>query len=115
MYIPLKITKVVIFSDAVDFRKQFCGLLAVCYAHGYDPYSGDCIVFVRKNRRQIRVIVGDAIGLYLISRKYEGSSLKCLFEKKSITLSELAFIFQGTVAKIHSQVTPWKTLPPPTE
>jgi hypothetical protein len=108
MYIPVHLKRIVLFSEYVDFRKHFCGLLSLCYTHGYDPYNGDCVIFVRKNKRQIRVIVGDPIGLYLICRKYEGGALKGLFEKKFITTSELAFIFQGTVAKIHSQVTQWK-------
>jgi hypothetical protein len=46
-------------------------LLAETYGLGADPYNGDCVLFVKRDRTQLRAVVGDGVGLYpeALSRK----------------------------------------------
>ena len=108
MYIPSCLKQIVIFSGKVDFRKRFDGLLSLCYQHAYDPYKGDCVIFISQDKRQIRAIFGDQFGLFLVCRRFDGGSIKTLFDKNEITQGELTFLFQGTRIRIHGQVSPWK-------
>jgi hypothetical protein len=78
--IPVTVRRVLLAEHRVDFRRQMTGLLAEAYRIGADPYDGDCVVFIRKDRTQIRALVGDDYGLYLVSRRFEGSRLRALLK-----------------------------------
>ena len=60
-----QIKKVWLAKHKVDFRKQEFGLLAESYKLGIDPYKGDCIVFIGKGRRKIKILYADSNGLLL--------------------------------------------------
>ncbi len=114
--IPCLIRRVVVAKHGIDFRKQINGLLAEAYRLGFDPYVGDCMVFVKKDRSQIRVLVGDEKGLYLISRRFEGSSIVLgdLLSKDSagrnISTAELSLLFEGASFTVHRKVKSWHLL-----
>lgn len=109
MYIFSRLKQVVIFSGKVDFRKRFDGHLSLCYQHKYNPYEGDCVIFMSQDGRQIRAFFGDEFGLYLVCRRFEGGGLKkSLSGKKEITEGELSFILQGMRIQIQNQAKPWK-------
>ena len=40
----------------VDFRKQHDGLLAEAYKMSLDPFLGDVIIFIGRNRRRIKLL-----------------------------------------------------------
>jgi hypothetical protein len=96
--LPLTVHRVFLAHHRVDFRRRFDGLLGEARQLGADPYAGDCVVFIRRDFAQARMIVGDRVGLYLISRRYEGSRLKRFFEFASqpqvqaITKAELSML-----------------------
>jgi IS66 Orf2 like protein len=112
--IPCSVRRVVVAKHGIDFRKQINGLLAESYHLGFDPYEGDCMVFVKKDRSQIRVLVGDEKGLYLISRRFEGGSiiLEGLLSKghlgRDISSAELSLLFEGASFTVHRKVKPWR-------
>ena len=112
--IPCSVRRVVVAKQGIDFRKQINGLLAESYNLGFDPYEGDCMVFVKNDRSQIRVLVGDEKGLYLISRRFEGGSivLSGLLSKgdsgRNISSAELSLLFEGASFTVHRKVSPWR-------
>ena len=62
--LPVTIKRVFLVRHRVDFRKRFDGLLGESYRLGADPYEGDCVLFVKKDHRQLRFLFGDGLGLY---------------------------------------------------
>ena len=62
------IKEVFIAQHAIDFRKGADGLIAECYAMELDPYEGDCVVFVHRTRRSVKVIGGNAMGVWVLLR-----------------------------------------------
>ncbi len=76
--LPVAIRRVFMAQHRVDFRKQLNGLLGEAYRLGANPYDGDCVLFVKKDHRQLRALVGDRVGLYLVSRRFEGGRLRTL-------------------------------------
>ena len=107
--LPVKIRRVWMARHRVDFRKQHNGLLAEAYRLGADPYSGDCVLFVKKDQTQLRVLVGDGVGLYLVSRRFEGGRLRALLafakepEAKSVTTAELSLLLEGASFTVHKR------------
>ena len=99
--LPVRIRRVYLAQHRVDFRKQHNGLLGECYRLGADPYSGDCVVFVKKDRTQLRSLVGDSVGLYLVSRRFEGGGLGEVLRfaadpsSRQITTAELSLLLEG--------------------
>lgn len=112
--LPFQPQRLVICQQIVDYRKQWNGLLGECYKLGFDPYRGDCVVFIKRDRTQIRALAGDSRGLFLIARRFDAGriGLDWLFVKeaktKSITQAELALLLEGARYTVHHHVKPWK-------
>lgn len=93
----------------VDFRKQLNGLLGEAYRLGAQPYDGDCVVFVKKDHTQLRALVGDGVGLYLVSRRFEGGRLQTLLRfaeqptSRSISTAELSLLLEGASFTVHKR------------
>jgi hypothetical protein len=100
----------------VDFRKHHDGLLAEAYRIGAQPYDGDCVVFVKKDRTQIRALVGDSYGLYLVSRRFEGGRLSLLLKfaerpgAKTVSTGELSLLLEGSSFTVHKRAKAWRTV-----
>ncbi len=107
--LPVQIRRVFLARHRVDFRKQHNGLLAEAYRLGADPYDGDCVLFLKKDHTQLRALVGDGVGLYLVSRRFEGGRLRTLvsFEENpratSITAAELSLLLEGATFTVHKR------------
>jgi hypothetical protein len=112
--LPMTIRRVFLARHRVDFRKRFDGLLAEAYRLGADPYGGDCVVFVKRDHTQLRAVVGDGVGLYLISRRFEGGRLRRLLEDAAepaaatITPAELSLLLEGATFTVHRRVRAWR-------
>ena len=76
--LSVKVRRVFLARHRIDFRKRFDGVLAEAFQLGADPYDGDCVLFVKRDHTQLRAIVGDGVGLYLICRRFEGGCLRNL-------------------------------------
>ena len=107
--IPVKIRRVFLAQHRVDFRKHHNGLLGEAYQLGANPYDGDCVLFVKGDHTQLRALTGDSVGLYLVSRRFEGGRLRTLLafaekpESTSITTAELSLLLEGASFTIHKR------------
>ena len=109
--LPVTISRVFLAQHRVDFRKQLNGLLGEAYRVGAEPYNGDCVVFVKKDHTQLRALVGDDVGLYLVCRRFEGGRLRSLLAfaeqptAKSISTAELSLLLEGATFTVHRRAT----------
>lgn len=114
--LPIHPRRVVIARHRIDYRKQWNGLLGECYRMGFDPYEGDCIVFLKSDRTQLRAMTGDVRGLFLVARRFDGGSLALawVFEESArasaITMAELSLLLEGASFTVHRRVRPWRNV-----
>ncbi len=114
MSLVTQIREIFVAQHPVDFRKGFNSLLAECYHMQLDPYRGQCVVFVHRSWKQMKAIVGDEKGLFLVQRRFEGGRLKKIFEFMdvpafvTISQAEVALLFEGASYSIESRVRPWR-------
>lgn len=112
--LPSSIRRVLIAQHRCDFRKRFDGLLGEAYRLGANPYDGDCVVFLKGDHTQLRALVGDRLGLYLVCRRFEGGRLRANFTfardpaASTITMAELSLLFEGASFTVHRRVKEWK-------
>lgn len=108
------IREVFIAQHSIDFRKGAEGLIAECYHMELDPYLGDCVVFLHRSRRSLKVICGDRYGVWVLLRRFEGGAMRQLFPFLDnacfVTASqaELAMLLEGATFEVTSKVKPWK-------
>jgi IS66 Orf2 like protein len=112
--LSVKIRRVFLADHRVDFRKRFDGLLAEARQLGADPYDGDCVMFVKRDHTQLRAIVGDSVGLYLICRRFEGGRLRDIAafardpHATEITTAELSLLLEGASFTVHQRARAWR-------
>ncbi len=117
--LPVRVRRVLLAEHRVDFRKGMDGLLAEAFRIGAQPYDGDCVVYVKKDRTQIRALIGDGLGLYLISRRFEGGRLSLLLRfadkpsTKTVSTGELSLLLEGASFTVHKRAKPWGPAPRP--
>lgn len=113
--LPVTVRRVLLAEYRIDFRKRFDGLLAEAYRLGADPYDGDCVVFLKKDRTQLRALVGDSYGLYLVSRRFEGGRLRVLLQfaeqpsARTVSTGELSLLLEGSSFTVHKTAKPWRS------
>lgn len=112
--LPVTVRRVLLLEHRVDFRKSFDGLLAEAYRVHAQPYDGDCVVFIKKDHTQIRALVGDGFGLYLVLRRFEGGRLRTLLAfaerpgAKTISTGELSMLLEGASFTVHKRAKAWR-------
>jgi hypothetical protein len=112
--LPVSVRRVLLAEHRVDFRKGLDGLLAEAYRMGAEPYDGDCVLFVKKDRTQLRALVGDDLGLYLVSRRFEGGRLRLLLQfaeqpgARTISAGELSLLLEGASFTVHKRAAAWR-------
>jgi hypothetical protein len=112
--LPVTVQRVFLAEHRVDFRKGFNGLLAEAIRVGAQPYDGDCIVFVKKDRTQLRALVGDRYGLYLVLRRFEGGRLRALLQfaeqpgARTMSAGELSLLLEGSSFTVHARAKSWR-------
>ena len=108
------IHRVILAEHRVDFRRGFDGLLGEAYRMNADPYAGDCIVFLKGDHTQLRALMGDSLGLFMVFRRFEGGSLRVNFTFARdptcsiITVAELGLLFEGASFSVYRRVREWK-------
>ena len=119
--LPVRLRRVFLVQHRVDFRKQSDGLLGEAYRLGAEPYEGDCVVFVKRDFTQLRAFVGDAIGSYLVTRKFEGGRVRVLqsFAERPtgmpISTGELSLLLEGGRFTVHKRARAWRRKKPELE
>jgi hypothetical protein len=112
--LPVTPRRVFLAKHKVDFRKGPDGLLGEAYLLGADPYQGDCVLFVKRDHTQLRALLGDGIGLYLVTRRFEGGRLRLLetfAERPSgddISTGELSLLLEGARFTVHKRARRWR-------
>lgn len=112
--LSVKIRRVFLARHRVDFRRRFDGLLSEARRLGADPYDGDCVMFVKRDRTQLRAIVGDSVGLYLICRRFEGGRLRDVAafvrdpHATEISTAELSLLLEGASYTVHRRAAAWR-------
>ena len=112
--LPVTVRRVLLAEHRVDFRKGFNGLLAEAFRVGAQPYDGDCIVFIEKDRTQIRALIGDRYGLYLVLRRFEGGRLRALLAfaeqpgARTMSAGELSLLLEGSSFTVHTRAKAWR-------
>lgn len=113
--LPVTIRRVFLAQHRVDFRKGPDGLLGEAYLLGADPYQGDCALFVKRDHTQLRALLGDAIGLYLVTRRFEGGRVRVLqtFAERptgsAISTGELSLLLEGARFTVHKRARAWRS------
>jgi hypothetical protein len=112
--LSVRIRRVFLAQHRVDFRRRFDGLLGESMRLGADPYSGDCVLFVKGDYTQLRAVVGDSVGLYLVCRRFEGGRLRELASfardpsATEITSAELSLLLEGARFTVHHRAAAWR-------
>lgn len=112
--LSVTIRRVLLAQHRVDFRKGFDGLLAESLRLGAKPYEGDCVLFVKRDHSQLRALVGDGVGLYLVSRRFEGGRLRVLLafaqqpSTRTISTGELGLLLEGAAFTVHKRARSWR-------
>lgn len=112
--LPVTVRRVLLAEHRVDFRKGFDGLLAEAFRVGAQPYDGDCVIFVKRDRTQIRAVVGDRYGLYLVYRRFEGGRLRALLQfaeqpsARTMSTGELSMLLEGSSFTVHARAKAWR-------
>lgn len=94
---------------------RYDGLVAEAFGLGADPYGGDCVLFLKKDHTQLRAIVGDGVGLYLICRRFEGGRLRKLAafaedpSAAEISTAELSLLLEGANFTVHHRAQVWRS------
>lgn len=79
-----------------------------------DPYAGDVVIFIGRNRRRVKVLHADPTGLWISSKLFTLEAMKTRFKFlseplcKKISHGELALLLEGsryTIEKTVSQYT----------
>ena len=112
--LPVAIRRVFLAQHRVDFRRGPDGLLGEAYLLGADPYSGDCVLFVKRDQTQLRALVGDWIGVYLVIRRFEGGRVRVLERFAGqpsgsvISTGELSLLLEGARFTVHKRAKAWR-------
>lgn len=94
----------------VDFRKAHTGLLAEAYRMCLDPFAGDVIIFIGRNRRKLKVLHADQTGLWISAKLFTLEAMKTNFKFLSepscaaISHAELALLMEGSRYTIEKKV-----------
>jgi IS66 Orf2 like protein len=95
----------------VDFRKQHDGLLAEAYKMKLDPFAGDVLIFIGRNRRSLKIIYADSTGMWVSAKKFTLEAMKTKFkfisepDSLSITSAELAMLMEGSAYTLGKRVS----------
>ena len=72
-------------------------------------------LIVKKDQTQLRALVGDGHGLYLVIRRFEGGCLRVLLafaeqpSARTISTGELSLLLEGANFTVHKRAKTWRT------
>lgn len=97
----------------VDFRKGHSGLLAEAYNLGLDPYDGDGVVFIARDRRKVKLLMADSNGLWVLYKRFACGVIKTRLAFldqpgcHSVSIPELAMLLDGARFQISGRPSDW--------
>jgi hypothetical protein len=108
-----KIKRVWLARFKVDFRCGHDGLLGESYKANLQPFRGDALVFVGRDRRRIKVLYADENGLWVSYKRFNKGGLKYALkfisdpDYKKITVAELSLLLDGAAYTVHQSKEPY--------
>ena len=100
MFLPSAPRRIMAYSEPVDMRKQFNGLVALVQnALQEDPLSGDLFVFFNRRNNYMKLVTWDRTGYCLFAKKLEQGKFRLPSGETKQEISERAFrlILDGIV------------------
>jgi hypothetical protein len=104
--------RIFVVDHRIDFRLRHNGLLTHAYSLNLDPFRGDVVVFVSRNRREVRVLAGDATGIWLHSKIFTEQAIRTQFSFLTdpnchqITSGDLAMLVEGASYQVKRRLKP---------
>ena len=88
------------YTEPVDMRKGFDGLMAVVEQKlGRNPLSGELFLFVSRNLIRAKVLYWDGTGLCVFAKRLEQGRFSCLWsenDRRCVTVNELQLFLEGS-------------------
>lgn len=106
-------SKLYLARHQVDFRKGHSGLLAETYNLGLDPYGGDGVVFISRDRRKVKLLMADNNGLWVLYKRFACGVIKTRLAFldqpgcQSVSFPELAMLLDGARFQVSSRPSDW--------
>jgi hypothetical protein len=110
MMFPINNQKIWLIHHRVDFRRAHNGLLAEAYKMSLNPFAGDVLIFIGRNRRRIKVLHADETGLWVSAKFFTIEAMKTKFKFllepgcEEITPAELAMLMEGSRYTVEKKV-----------
>lgn len=93
--------RIFVVEHCVDFRLRHNGLLTIAYSLNLDPFRGNIVVFVSRNKHEVRILAGDSTGIWLHSKIFTEHAIRTQFSfltdpnARQITSGDLAMLLEG--------------------
>lgn len=98
MQLTIQASSILVFTQAVDFRKSIDGLVdVVISAHDLDPRSG-IFIFLNKSRDKIKILAWHRNGFVLLLKRLEKGNffnIKNESATVSVTPQQLSWLLAG--------------------
>jgi transposase len=92
VFLPSASRRIMAYSESVDMRKQFNGLVALVQnTLQEDPLSGDLFVFFNRRRNYMKLVTWDRTGYCLFAKKLEQGKFRLPSGETKQEISEQAF------------------------
>ena len=108
------VKRVLLAQWTVDFRKGHLGLLGECRNAGFEPWSGDCMLFISKNKLSVKILFADPTGLWVANKQFAKGALATEFkilqrpEAQVLSFSELAMLLDGNRFIVTKRKQTWQ-------
>ncbi len=116
MILSTRTRRIWLAQHRVDFRKQYDGLLAEAFSMGLDPFRGDVVIFVNRNKWRVKVLHADETGLWVSGKRFCArmkTALRFLSDPScaEISQAELMMLIEGSAYSIERKVAPYLPMP----
>ena len=107
MILGEKAKRILFYSDPVDMRKSFNGLIGV--TKGFlkeDPLSGDLFIFANRRGNYVKILFWARTGFCLYAKRLERGKFKFFGseDKNEITKEQLSLLLDGIALGRRTQV-----------
>ena len=84
-----------VFMQAIDMRKSYDGLYGLIKTFHSNPLCGDLFLFLSKDRKKAKALYWDGSGLVILMKRIEQGRFANVFERGTMSMSEVALFFEG--------------------
>lgn len=99
---------------AVDFRKGIDALMAESYQIGVDPFGGDMVIFISKDKHRAKILYCNSFYAQITYRRLHKGGYKIpFFNEKScrqMDMAEMHLFLEGHHYIIQNRTKPWEKI-----